>query len=249
VKKGIFTLTVFILLLALVACGGTSDTGSTPSNSTSNSGSSTSSSTGETGGTADNSTALSEEMELLIGTFKLEETDLAVSSDQASQLLPLWQALQSLATSDTATSEEIAAVVNQIKDTMTSQQIDAITAMNLTQQDVVSVMDKAGLSFGASGASSTSDASSGSSQEGFPAGGGDPGAAGGPPAGRGNPGVGGGAPAAGSDPAGMGGGQQLEPGQIATLQAGRTQSGGASSQIPTSLLNALIELLQKKVQP
>lgn len=237
-KKVIFTLTVSILLLALVACGGTSSSGST-----------TSDSTGETGGTADNSTALSEEMELLIGTFKLEETDLAVSSDQASQLLPLWQALQSLATSDTAASEEIEAVINQIKDTMTSQQIDAITAMNLTQQDVVSVMDKAGLSFNSSGASSTSDASSGSRQSGFPAGGGDPGAAGGPPAGRGNLGVGGGAPAAGSDPAGMGGGQQLEPGQIATLQAGRTQSGGASSQIPTSLLNALIELLQKKVQP
>lgn len=243
-KKGISTLTVSILLLALVACGGISSSGST-----------TSDSTGETGSTADNSTALSEEMELLIGTFKLEETDLAVSSDQASQLLPLWQVLQSLATSDTAASEEIAAVVNQIKDTMTSQQIDAITAMNLTQQDVMSVMDKAGLSFSASGASSTSNASSGSSQSGFPAGGGDSGAAGGPPSGGGDPGAAGGppaggrAPAAGGDASGMGGGQQLDPGQIATLQAGRTQSGGASSQIPTSLLNALIELLQKKVQP
>jgi len=224
VKKVLFTLTVSILLLALVACGGTSSSGST-----------TSDSTGETGGTADNSTALSEEMELLIGTFKLEETDLAVSSDQASQLLPLWQTLQSLATSDTAAAEEIAAVVNQIKGTMTSQQIDAITAMNLTQQDVMSVMNETGLSANDSSASSTSSASSGSSQSGFPAGGGDPGAAGGPPA--------------GGDPAGMGGGQQLEPGQIATLQASGTQSGGASSQIPTSLLNALIELLQKKIQP
>ena len=224
VKKVLFTLTVSILLLALVACGGTSSSGST-----------TSDSTGETGGTADNSTALSEGMELLIGTFKLEETDLAVSSDQASQLLPLWQTLQSLATSDTAAAEEIAAVVNQIKGTMTSQQIDAITAMNLTQQDVMSVMNETGLSANDSSASSTSSASSGSSQSGFPAGGGDPGAAGGPPA--------------GGDPAGMGGGQQLEPGQIATLQASGTQSGGASSQIPTSLLNALIELLQKKIQP
>ena len=148
VKKVIFILTVSILLLALVACGGTRSSGST-----------TSDSTGETGGTADNSTALSEEMELLIGTFKLEETDLAVSAEQASQLLPLWQVLQSLATSDTAASEEIAAVVNAIKATMTSQQIDEITAMKLTQQDVMSVMSEAGLSFNDSGTSSTSSGS------------------------------------------------------------------------------------------
>ena len=231
-EKGIFTLTVSILLLALVACGGTSNTGST-----------TSDSTGGTGGTAGNSTALSEEMELLIGTFKLEGTDQTVSSEQAAQLLPLWQALQSLATSDTAASEEIAAVVNQIKATMTSQQIDAITAMKLTQQDVMSVMNEAGLSFNSSGASSTPNASSGSSQSDFPAGGGDPGAAGGPPTGGGAPVI------VEGGPGGIVGGQQLEPGQIVTLQAGGTQSGGTSIQIPTSLLNALIELLQKKVQP
>ncbi len=226
-KKVLFILTVSVLLLALVACGGTSKT---------------SNSNGETGSAAGNSTALSDEMELLIGTFKLEETDLAVSSEQDAQLLPLWQALQSLETSDTAASEEIAAVINQIKVTMTSQQIDAITAMNLTQQDVMSVMDKAGLSFSASGASSTPNASSGSSQSGFPSGG-DPGAAGGPPSGGGAPVI------VEGGPGGMGGGQQLDPGQIATLQAGSTQSGGTSSQIPTSLLDALIELLQKKVQP
>lgn len=230
-KKVIFTLTVSILLLALVACGGTSSSGST-----------TSSSTGETGSTTDNSTALSEEMELLIGTFKLEETVLAVSSEEASQLLPLWQTLQSLVTSDTAASEEIAAVVNQINNTMTSQQIDAITAMKLTQQDVMSVMSEAGLSFSNPNASGTPSASSGSSQSGFPAGGFDPGAAGGPPSGGGAPVI------VGDDPGGMGGGQQLDPGQIATLQAGGTQSGGASSQTPTPLLKALIDLLQKKVQ-
>jgi hypothetical protein len=229
-KKVIFIFTMFTLLLVLVACGGTSTT---------------SDSTSGTGSTADNSTALSEEMQLLIGTFKLEDTDLAVSSEQAGQLLLLWQALQSLGTSDTAASEEIDAVINQIKATMTLQQMVAITAMKLTQQDVMTVMSDAGLSFNDSSASDSSSSSSGSSQNGFPAGGFDPGAAGGPPNSDG-----GGAPViVEGGPGGMGGGQQLDPDQIATLQAGGTQSGGASSQIPTSLLNALIELLQNKVQP
>jgi uncharacterized membrane protein YgcG len=227
-KKVIFIFTMFTLLLVMVACGGTSTT---------------SDSTSGTGSTADNSTALSEEMQLLIGTFKLEDTDLAVSSEQAGQLLLLWQALQSLGTSDTAASEEIDAVINQIKATMTSQQMDAITAMKLTQQDVMTVMSDAGLSFNDSSASDSSSSSSGSSQNGFPAGGFDPGAAGGPPSNEG----GGGPVIVEGSPGGMGGGQQLEPGQIATLKAGGIQSGGTTIQIPTSLLNALIELLQEKI--
>jgi len=221
-NKVIFIFTALTLLLALVACGGTSSSGST-----------TSDSTGDTGSAADNSTALSEEMELLIGTFKLEDTDLAVNSEQAAQLLPLWQVLQSLETSDTAASEEIAAVVNQIEATMTSQQMDAITAMKLTQQDVMSVMSEARVSANDSSASS----STGSSQSGFPAGGFDAGAAGGPPdgGGGGSPGV---VVVQGGDPG-------FDPQQMATAQAGG-QSGGSNSPIP--LLNALIELLQKKVQ-
>jgi uncharacterized membrane protein YgcG len=229
-KKVIFIFTVFFLLFALDGCGGTSGSTST------------------TGSTADNSTALPEEMQLLIGTFKLEDTDLAVNSEQAAQLLPLWQALQSLETSDTAAAEEIAAVVNQIKATMTAQQMDAITAMKLTQQDVMTVMNNSGLPFNNAGASSTPNASSGSSQSGFPAGGGDPGAAGGPPSGGGVVG------AAGGPPSGVtvievapGGDAGFNPQQMATAQAGG-QSGNSNNQIPTPLLKALIDLLQKKVQ-
>ena len=236
-KKAIFTFTVFTLLLALVACGGTSNT--------------TSNSTGGTGSTADNSTAsLSLEMQLLLGTIKLEDTDLAVSADQASQLLPLWQALQSLEASDTAASEEIEAVVNQIKANMTSQQMDAITAMKLTQQDVMTVMSDAGLSFNDSGASGSSGSSSGSSQSGFPAGGFDPGAASNPPSGGGAAGGAGGPPSSGSAPAGgvdMGGDPGFGPQQMATQQAGG-QSDGSNNRIPTPLLRALIDLLQKKAQ-
>jgi len=222
-NKVIFIFTALTLLLALVACGGTSSSGST-----------TSDSTGDTGSAADNSTALSEEMELLIGTFKLEDTDLAVNSEQAAQLLPLWQVLQSLETSDTAASEEIAAVVNQIEATMTSQQMDAITAMKLTQQDVMSVMSEARVSANDSSASS----STGSSQSGFPAGGFDAGAAGGPPdgGGGGSPGV---VVVQGGDPG-------FDPQQMATAQASRSQRAMNTNRIPPALFDALIELLESK---
>lgn len=225
-KKIIFALTVFPLLFALVAC------------------SKTSTSTGTTRSSA----PLSTEMELLVGTFKLEGTDLAVSSDQAKQLLPLWQTLQSLATSNTAATEEINAVVDQVKSTMTSQQMAKITAMKLTQQDVMSIMSQAGLSPNNTGASGTPNASSGSNQGGFP-GDGVPGGAGG--SGGGSAPAGGG-PSGGSAPAGGGGfpggdpGAAVGPGgQSTTPQAVRT---GMSDQVPAPMLNALIELLQKKIK-
>jgi len=98
-KKIILSLTLFTLLLALVTCGAKSTSSASTSTSPS----------------------LSLQEELLIGTFKLEDTYLAVSSDQAAQLIPLWQTLQILTGSGTAAMEEINAVLTQIKSTMTSQ--------------------------------------------------------------------------------------------------------------------------------
>ncbi len=149
-KKIIIALTIFAILSVLVAC------------------SQTSTSTGSTG----NSASLSTEAQLLVGTFKLEDTDLAVSSDQAKQLLPLWQTLQSLSSSSTAASEEISAVVDQIKGTMTSSQMAKITAMKLTQTDIMSIMNQAGVS--PNGASSTTTPMP---RGGFPSGGGTQGGA------------------------------------------------------------------------
>jgi len=212
-KKIMFSFTLFTLLLALVACGGTSNSG----------------------GTTSTSTSLSLQEELLIGTFKLEDTALAVSPDQATQLIPLWKILQSLTASGTAATEEINAVVAQIKSTMTTQQITAITAMKLTRQDLTSIMTENGLTSSSSAASSTSESSSIQGPTGniSAAGTGDPGA---------------GIPGGAGDPSGTGSGQSLSSTQVTTSQAGSVQSQGSSSQVSTSLLSALIELLQKKVQ-
>jgi hypothetical protein len=220
-KKGILALTILAILSVLVACTKTNNTT----------------------GTAGNTTALSIQAELLVGTFKLENTDLAVSSDQAKQLLPLWQTLQSLSKSSTTATEEINAVVDQIKSTMTSQQMANITDMKLSQQDLMSIMSQAGVA--PNGASTTATpialgglpsgggGQAGGSMGGGPGGGGAP--AGGPLAG------GGGFPGGGEPGMGVGPG-----GQSATPQAGRPT--GMGNQVPPPLLNALIELLQKKIK-
>jgi NACalpha-BTF3-like transcription factor len=227
-KKTIFVLTILALLSALVACNKTT--------------------TAQTqNGLGGNSAPLSTATELLVGTFKLEGTDLAVTSAQAKQLLPLWQTLQALSTSITAADQEINAVVDQIKSTMTSQQMTRITAMKLTQQDIMSVMSQTGVSPNGASATTTpmtlngfpggnnSQGGGGAARAGGPPGGGGPG--GGFPAGGG----GGGMPSGGGiDPGAMGG----PNGASTTPQAVRQMP----NQVPAPLLNALIELLQKKIK-
>jgi hypothetical protein len=234
-KKVTFSIIMLALVFALVACGKASTTNTAVSDGTSS------------GNTA---RELSLPIQLLIGTLKLEGTDLAVDAQQASALLPLWQAYNELTTSDTAAQAEIDAVVAQIQETMTPQQVQAITDMKLTQQDEFSIMQELGLVTNRPEASGTPGASSGRVFQGDAPGagggiiitgegpGGYPG--GGPSGGTG------GYPGAGGVP---GGGQGFDPQQMATAQAGRAQSSGTSERIPTPLLNALIDLLQKRAQP
>jgi hypothetical protein len=221
-KKAVFALTILAILSVLVACSKTSTTT-------------------RTSGT---STVLPMEAELLVGTFNLEDTDLAITADQAKQLMPLWQTLQSLSTSSTAATEEINAVVDQIKSIMTSAQMDKITAMKLTQQDMMSIMSMAGVSRNGASTTATPMALNGLPSGGGTQGGGVPGGAGGPGGngipGGGPPDGGAGMPADGGVP-GMGGGPTNASG---TPQAPRTNT----YQVPGPLLNALIELLQKKIQ-
>jgi LysM repeat protein len=70
--------------------------------------------------------------QLALGTLKLEGTTAAVTADQATRLLPLWRALQGSALQGDA---ERNAVTKQIERTMTGDQVSAIIAMRLTQED------------------------------------------------------------------------------------------------------------------
>ncbi|MGC9522810.1 MAG: hypothetical protein ACP5HG_13125 [Anaerolineae bacterium] len=69
---------------------------------------------------------------LALGTLALEETEDAVTSEQASELLPLWTLIQDGALQGEA---EVQAVLSQIQSVMTEAQIMAIAEMELGQPD------------------------------------------------------------------------------------------------------------------
>jgi hypothetical protein len=167
--------------------------------------------------------------QLIIGTFKLDDTQQAVTAEQAKELLPLWQVYQDISSSDTAAQEEIDALIEQVQETMTAEQMQAITDMNLTQQDVMSVMQEQGMNISQRSNMGNGDATTTNSGGGF-----------GPPDGS----MPMGAP---PDEGGFQSGQNLNPEQIATAQAARQQAGGGGGAFtPTALLDSLIKLLQEK---
>jgi hypothetical protein len=118
---------ISILSLSLTACSKNSSQSSSTGSSNDQSG-----------------TSLSQVNMLLVGTLKLDGTANAVTADEASQLLPLWQAYRSLSTSQTAAQAEVDGLLKQIESTMTSQQVQTIAAMNLTSTDMMDLMQSMG---------------------------------------------------------------------------------------------------------
>jgi hypothetical protein len=84
--------------------------------------------------------------QLALGTMRLEGTEQAVTPEQAATLLPLWQAIQGGSLQSDA---EMNAVVSQIEATMTPEQVAAIAAMQLTQEDWQAWMQEQGVNIGA----------------------------------------------------------------------------------------------------
>jgi len=82
--------------------------------------------------------------QLMLGTFQLEGTDNAVTPEQATALLPLLQALQGGVTAQA----EMAAVLKQIEGAMAAEQLEAIAAMQLTQEDLRTWVQEQGLGAG-----------------------------------------------------------------------------------------------------
>ena len=166
--------------------------------------------------------------QLIVGTFKLDGTAQAVTAEQAKELLPLWQVYQDLLTSDTAAQEEIDALVEQVQDTMTAEQMQAITDMNLTQQDVMSVMQDQGMAVSQRSNMGNGDGTTNQQGGGF----------GGPPDGFVPP-DGGGMPTGGF------GGEGFQ--QRDTTQNGSDTTARPAQMNPSSLLlDPLIKFLQTK---
>jgi hypothetical protein len=79
--------------------------------------------------------------QLVLGILRLEEMENAVTPKQATALLPLWQALRGGVTAQA----EVNAVLKQIQGTMTQEQLGAIAAMQLTQEDLQAWIEEQGL--------------------------------------------------------------------------------------------------------
>jgi hypothetical protein len=180
----------------------------------------------KTSSTVTTSNNLSTAAKLALGTLKLERTDQAVTSTQATKLLTFWEGYQSLSNSDTSSQVELDGLVKQIQGTMTSDQIKAIEAMNLTEQSMSEIMGTLSGSNNASGPAST-PRTSGMSQV-APSGGQ-----------AGMPSNGGGMPI--SD---ITGGMTIQSTPAATQS---TNSAGASEVNPM-LLKALIQVLETRSQ-
>jgi hypothetical protein len=172
--------------------------------------------------------ALSIQGQLAAGTLLLEDTPQAIDEALAAELLPLWQAVQSLTNSDTAAPAEINAVLNQIQDTMNPAQVEAIAALNLTADSLTTLIDEGDLAVGFSGRGQPTDGTS--TQAGrFPGGG-----------------FGGGFPGGGPGGGfGGGGGDGLDPEALATRQA-QFETGDVGTMQDRMLLGAVVRLLSAK---
>lgn len=191
---------------------------------------------------------LSAAAQLALGTVQLEDTDQAISETQAAELLPLWQAYQSLVDSDTTATVELDALVGQIQRAMTAAQIQAIANMKLTSDTLTALQESGDLGFGgfARGDNTgTTDSATGDFQP--PTGG----FAGGAPAGDaagGGPGGGampGGGFAGGGDFGGGGAAGGRSEDDLATRQAALADMDPAEMQ-SRMLTGLVIRLLQTK---
>ena len=215
-KKLKFLGVLVSLTLILVACGGADSAANTATTVLSE----------------DYPDALTIQTQLTLGTLKLEETDLAVDTEQAAELLTLWQAIRSLSSSDITAEGEIEAIVNQILETMSPEQIDAIAAMELTQDGILEITQELGIARGG-------DLTTDGAQRISPPDGMVPGSGGGPGGGM------------GGGPGGGGLGElegELDPEQIATLQAERAEKQSSGDRSTMFLINPLIQMLEERSQ-
>jgi hypothetical protein len=133
VRKSLVVGLTMVLVLVLVACGGSQAT--------------TSAAVGDAAQSAAGRQFDVGDMPLSsllpVGTLMLEETEYAVTPEQAQELLPLWQMVRALEESGTASEMESEAVLKQIQETMTAEQLAAIEEMD--QEDMAGLMQDIGM--------------------------------------------------------------------------------------------------------
>ncbi|MDJ0757005.1 MAG: hypothetical protein QNJ45_25970 [Ardenticatenaceae bacterium] len=156
---------------------------------------------------------------LALATLQLEDAAVPIDQSQADGLLPLWEALQTLANSDTAAELELQAVADQIENSLTEEQQMAMMGMDLSMEAVNDLMASGQLAGpGGRGGNGTA----GSGQGGF---------------GGGQGGFGGG------QGGGPGGGQPPSEEDLATRQAAFSGSDAAEQVLINAVIRQLNEIL------
>ena len=89
--------------------------------------------------------ALSVAQQLSLGSLLLEETDLAVDTDQAADLVPYWKLYRSLLGSDTTAPEELDSLLKEIQEIMTAEQVNYIANLQLNQETMMILVNELGI--------------------------------------------------------------------------------------------------------
>lgn len=171
--------------------------------------------------------ALSPALQLVVGTLILEETDLVIDAELAETLLPYWKLYISLLDSDSTAPEELTGLINEIEGLMTTEQINYIAGMELTQESMGSLIGELGILANLrQEGSGESDGTRPNRPEGMPEGT--------------RPG--------GGEGGGPGGADGIDPELMATMQARRAEEGGSlgANRMIRPLIDALIGMLEGK---
>ena len=161
-----------------------------------------------------------------LGILKLEGTGLAVTADQANTLLPLWKAVKSLNSSNTTSAVEMSALYQQIEDGLSSDQVQAIKKLSLTQAQLTYMIQQQSTVTSSSSSSSSSSAASGAQSQ------------------AGGPGMDvGGMPGGSSDIAAITGQTSSTTVKTSTVKS----SVSSVSQLNVVFANSVVTLLQKRI--
>jgi hypothetical protein len=130
-KKTFIIISILSMLFVLVSCGSGSSSGAQSSSTNGNSSDLWS------------DVEINQATELALGTMALDGTDNAVTPDQASTLITLWEAYTALAYDDTTAQAELDAVISGISAAMTDDQLAAIDAMHITAESIPAILETA----------------------------------------------------------------------------------------------------------
>jgi hypothetical protein len=114
------------------------------------------------------------------GILSLEGTSQAITAEQASNLLFLWKGVKCLAANQNSSKIELAALYTQIEQSLTADQVQAISQLGLTQTELSALQAKFGAQLAQGGAPTGATTKSSSSSSSQSSGGFDGGPGGGP---------------------------------------------------------------------